>query len=111
MRMSDVEIVERVVLAMVGEGARAFEDRVVATPAEFDLATVFGTGFAPFRGGLLKYVDSVGAANICERMDAHRAMADVAERGDGAQRFEPADILRRLAEEGGTFHGLKDSPA
>ena len=84
---------------------------MVATPAEFDLATVFGTGFAPFRGGLLKYVDSVGAANICERMDAHRAMADVAERGDGAQRFEPADILRRLAEAGGTFHDLKDSPA
>ncbi len=111
MRMSDVEIVERVVLAMVGEGARAFEDRVVATPAEFDLATVFGTGFAPFRGGLLKYVDSVGAGNICERMDAHRAMADVVERGAAAERFEPAEILRRLAEEGGTFHGLADSSA
>jgi len=105
MRMSDVEVVERVVLAMVGEGARAFEDGVVASAAEFDLATVFGTGFAPFRGGLLKYVDSVGADNICERMDAHRAMADVAERGEAAQRFDAAPILRELAASGGTFHG------
>ena len=80
-------------------------------PAEFDLATVFGTGFAPFRGGLLKYVDSVGAANICDRMDAHRAMADVAERGEAAQRFEPASVLRQLAADGGTFHGLTDPPA
>ncbi len=105
MLMSDRDIVDRIVLAMVGEGARAFEERVVATAAEFDLATVFGTGFAPFRGGLLGYADSIGAARLVSMLERHAAMPDVAERGPAAARFEPAAVLKELAEAGETFHG------
>ena len=65
---------------MMGEGARAFDERVVATAQEFDLATVFGTGFAPFRGGLLKYADTVGAKRVVALMDKHRGMKDGAAR-------------------------------
>ena len=105
MAMSDETLVERIVLAMIGEGARAFEERVVATAQEFDLATVFGTGFAPFRGGLLKYADAVGAERLIALLDKHRSMPDVQERGQAAQRFEPSSLLRDLARSGGTFHG------
>ncbi|MEM6675717.1 MAG: 3-hydroxyacyl-CoA dehydrogenase NAD-binding domain-containing protein [Planctomycetota bacterium] len=111
MSLDDETLVERIVLAMLGEGARAMEERVVETPTEFDLATVFGTGFAPFRGGLLKYADAVGAQEIVSRMDAHRAMPDVAARGAAAARFEPAAILRLQAETGGSFHGTADRPS
>ncbi len=112
MSMSDEQIVERVVLAMIGEGARAFEERVVETAQEFDLATVFGTGFAPFRGGLLKYADAVGAKRIVELMDKHRNMPDVRARGEGpGQRFEPTAHLREMAFSDMTFHGAKPGEA
>ena len=103
MTMSDEMIVQRLVLAMLGEGARAFEERVVETPEEFDLATVFGTGFAPFRGGLLSYADELGAERVCQLMDAMRRSPDVAERGEAAERFEPAPVLRELAKTGASF--------
>ncbi|MFT6831359.1 MAG: 3-hydroxyacyl-CoA dehydrogenase/enoyl-CoA hydratase/3-hydroxybutyryl-CoA epimerase [Planctomycetota bacterium] len=112
MSMSDEQIVERIVLAMMGEGARAFEERVVATAQEFDLATVFGTGFAPFRGGLLKYADTVGAKRVVALMDKHRAMKGVAARGAGAaERFEPTKHLREMAFSDLRFHDGAPSKA
>ena len=95
MLMSDRDIVDRIVLAMVGEGARAFEERVVATAAEFDLATVFGTGFAPFRGGLLKYVDLGGGR---QHLRAHGRPSRHGGRGR-ARRRRPA--LSRRTSSGG----------
>lgn len=105
MSMDDERITQRIVLAMLAEGARAHDERVVATAAEFDLATVFGTGFAPFRGGLLRYADTLGAERLCRLLDEHRTMADVVERGAAAARFEPTEALREMARTGGTFHG------
>lgn len=105
MTYPDELLVERMVLAMLGEGARAYEERVVATATEFDLATVFGTGFAPFRGGLLRHADTLGSQRVVDRLAFHRAMPDVAERGAAAERFAPAAVLTELAAEGGSFHG------
>lgn len=105
MAMSDQDITDRIVLAMVGEGARAYEERVVATATEFDLATVFGTGFAPFRGGMLSYADSLGADRILKMLERHANMPDVLERGAAAARFHPAEVLKELAEAKSTFHG------
>ena len=50
------------------EAARALEEEVVVGPRELDLATVFGMGFAPFRGGLLRYADARGLSAIVERL-------------------------------------------
>ena len=98
--LRDEELVDRMVLAMVNEAARCLEEKVVATSRELDLATVFGTGFAPFRGGVLRYADARGAAKIVERLDVLAASDEVAERGAGAARFQPAELLRRHAETG-----------
>ena len=52
---------------MVNECALALDqDKIVETPHEVDLAMIMGTGFPPFRGGLLKYADHVGAQYIAE---------------------------------------------
>jgi len=48
--------------------ALALDERVVARPEDVDLAMVLGTGFPPFRGGLLRYADSVGIGAIVERL-------------------------------------------
>ncbi len=102
--LSDKEIVERCVLAMLNEAARCFEERVVASAQELDLATVFGTGFAPFRGGLLRYCDSRGARGIVGALEAIHGEPDVHERGPASARFAPAQILRDLAANHGRFH-------
>ncbi len=102
---STEEIVDRTVLAMLNEAARALEEEVVAGPRELDLATVFGMGFAPFRGGLLRYADRRGLPAIVERL---RLLADkqgVGDRASGRPRFEPAPLLVELARDGRHFHG------
>src|SRR5688572_819640 len=86
---------ERMVLVMVNEGARCLEEHVVATPALLDLAMILGTGFPPFRGGLLRYADTLGPSSAVER-------ARVLESAHGP-RFAPPDLLGRVAGIGGRF--------
>ena len=102
--LSDLEIVERCVLAMLNEAARCFEERVVGSAQELDLATVFGTGFAPFRGGLLRYCDARGAQQVVDALEGIHGEPDVHERGAAAARFAPAQVLRDLASNGGRFY-------
>lgn len=84
------ECIERGVFAMVNECSRALlDDKIVETPHEVDLAMIMGTGFPPFRGGLLKHADKVGADYIV------KALAEYAEKR-GAKRLAPADALKRV---------------
>ncbi len=86
----------RTILAMVNEAARVLEDGIAASPGDVDLAMITGTGFPPFRGGLLRYADDVGVAAIFTRLtDLARAL--------GA-RFEPAILIRDLAAAGRGFY-------
>lgn len=87
---------ERLVMAMVNEAAWALGEGVVATPHEVDLAMIFGTGFAPFRGGLLRHADAVGT----------RACLEAVERLQAAhgRRFTPAPFLADLARSGRAFY-------
>lgn len=102
--LNETEIAERAVLAMLAEAARALEERVVASARELDLATVFGMGFAPFRGGLLAWADSIGARGIVAKLESIAREPDVATRPGGPERFAPCELLRTLAESGRTFH-------
>ncbi len=88
-------LVERMVLAMINEAARCLEERVVADAGAIDLAMIFGAGFPPFRGGLLRHADTLGLARVETRLIALRA-----EKGE---RFAPSALLSRLAAEGGSF--------
>jgi 3-hydroxyacyl-CoA dehydrogenase/enoyl-CoA hydratase/3-hydroxybutyryl-CoA epimerase len=102
--LTDQEIVDRAVLAMLDEAARALEEEVVATPADLDLATVMGMGFPPFRGGLLRHADAVGAHAVVEALRRIAGAPDVAAREGGRERFEPADSLSAMATKLARFH-------
>lgn len=90
---------ERMVLAMVNESARVVEEGLVAGPDQVDLAMIFGAGFPPYRGGVLRYADTTGLKPIVDRL---RSLA--AEKGT---RFEPCALLVSMAASGETFSGLK----
>jgi 3-hydroxyacyl-CoA dehydrogenase len=62
------QIVDRLLDVMVNEAALVLEEHVVTRPEDVDLAMVFGTGFPPFRGGLLRYADAAGIGAIVERL-------------------------------------------
>lgn len=96
--MSDEAIVDRLILSMVNEAARCMEESVTATATDLDLATVFGMGFAPFRGGLLHYAESEGWDSIVKRLEAIAASPDVLGRPGGGAKFSPCDWLRSMAE-------------
>jgi len=87
---------ERMVLVMVNEAAICLEDGVVREPRDVDVAMVYGTGFPPFRGGLLRYADSIGPAVLVDRLsrlaDAH------------GERFRPAGLLRDMVREERRFY-------
>jgi len=68
-QMSPEEIVQRTVWPMIAEAERAMEDGIFSDPSDCDLAMIFGTGFPPFRGGLLKYADSIGINVIQAKLD------------------------------------------
>jgi 3-hydroxyacyl-CoA dehydrogenase/enoyl-CoA hydratase/3-hydroxybutyryl-CoA epimerase len=81
-RLSQAAIAQRALLAMLNEAARALEERVVESARELDLATIFGMGFPPFRGGLLAWADEIGPSEVAVRMNALHAGTN--------PRFEPA---------------------
>ncbi len=101
---SDAGILDQLLLSMLNEAARCLEEAVVETPRELDLASVFGMGFAPFRGGLLRWADTLGAKEIVARLRRIADAPDVLARREGPKRFLPADLVLSMAESGGRFH-------
>ncbi len=94
--LSRKELQERMVLLMVNEAARCLEEKIVTEPADVDFAMIMGTGFAPFRGGPLRYADSVGAAALVARMDRLAA--------NGSAHFAPCALLCAMAANGRKFY-------
>jgi 3-hydroxyacyl-CoA dehydrogenase/enoyl-CoA hydratase/3-hydroxybutyryl-CoA epimerase len=88
-------LVERMVLPMVNEAARCLDERIVAHPGQLDLALIMGTGFPPFRGGLCRWADGEGLAQVLR--DLERLAESV------APRFQPCPALRRVASAGGFY--------
>jgi 3-hydroxyacyl-CoA dehydrogenase / enoyl-CoA hydratase / 3-hydroxybutyryl-CoA epimerase len=91
------ELEERMVFLMVNEAACCLEEQIVAEAADVDFAMIMGTGFAPFRGGPLRYADSLGAEKIVG------AMENLVDRG--AEHFEPCALLKKMAAAGKKFYG------
>ncbi|HYH46831.1 MAG TPA: 3-hydroxyacyl-CoA dehydrogenase family protein, partial [Thermoanaerobaculia bacterium] len=97
---SDQEIVERCWLQMINETARCMAEGILTDPAQVDIAVLFGFGFPPFRGGLLREADRVGLAAVVEKLERYAQL-----HGPQGQRLEPAPLLRDMARRGATFHG------
>ena len=87
---------QRMVLGMVNESARCLADGVVEDPADIDFAMISGTSFAPFRGGPLRYADSIGAGKLVELM---QRLAK-----SGATQLAPCALLIEMARSGKSFY-------
>lgn len=98
--IGDEEIVERLVYALLNEGAKILDEGIAAKAGDIDMVYLFGYGFPPFRGGPMRYADEVGLFNVVRAMRRYAA-ADVDGRQAGA--WEPAPLLAALAADGKTF--------
>lgn len=96
-KMDSQEVIDRGVFAMINEAALALlEDKIVESAEEVDVAMIFGTGFPPFRGGLLKYADAVGVESLVERLEMFETKYSA--------RFKPTKPLRDLVNNNKTFY-------
>jgi len=89
--MDEVEIQKRVILPMINEASIILEEGLVASAAEVDLALIYGIGFPPFRGGLLKYADFEGLDKICKDIERFGESVD-------ADRYNLSPYLKKLAQ-------------
>ena len=90
--LTDQDIVEHVMLGVVNEACRCLDEGIAIRASDIDVACVMGMGFPAYRGGLMKWADTLGAKNIYEKLAAWtKAFGPV---------YEPSDFLKRKAEKG-----------
>ncbi len=95
-KLSNKEIVDRMLARAINEAAYMIQEGICDRPQDMDLAMVYGTGFPPYRGGILRYADTWGIRNIYEYLLK-------LEKEHGV-RFKPAPLLKEMAESGRTFY-------
>lgn len=71
---SDEEIANRMMLPMLNEVVRCLEEKIIASPAEADMALVYGLGFPPFRGGACRYMDTLGNSTVVDQAKRYTAL-------------------------------------
>jgi 3-hydroxyacyl-CoA dehydrogenase len=98
-RIEDAEIVDRLVYALVNEGARLLDEGIAARASDIDVVYLAGYGFPRYRGGPMFYADRVGLARVLERI---REFARNPHGDPGS--WTPAPLLERLAGSGRAFN-------
>ncbi|MDF2463366.1 MAG: 3-hydroxybutyryl-CoA epimerase-like protein [Ramlibacter sp.] len=98
-KISDEEIVQRLVFSLVNEGARILEDGIASKASDIDMVYLTGYGFPIHRGGPMLYADQVGLFNVVQAMKRFQKNPR-----DDASFWEPAPLLAKLAAEGKTFN-------
>jgi 3-hydroxyacyl-CoA dehydrogenase len=98
-KISDEEIVQRLVFSLVNEAAHILEEGIASKASDIDMVYITGYGFPIYRGGPMLYADQIGLFNVVQAM--HRFAANP---HDDAEFWKPAPLLARLAAEGKTFN-------
>jgi 3-hydroxyacyl-CoA dehydrogenase len=98
-KISDEEIVQRLVFALVNEAANIVEEGIANKASDIDIVYIFGYGFPAHRGGPMNYADELGLFNVVQAMNrfAQNPL-------DDAKFWTPAPLLAKLAAEGKTFN-------
>ncbi len=94
----DQEIVDRYMTAMISEAARVLEDGIAQRPVDIDVVFLMGYGFPRFRGGPLHYADTIGAAELIQRIEGYAR--------EDAHYWQVPNLLRKMAADGTTFADL-----
>jgi 3-hydroxyacyl-CoA dehydrogenase/enoyl-CoA hydratase/3-hydroxybutyryl-CoA epimerase len=95
LRLNEEELTHRLIFLMVNEAARCVEEGVVGSPEDADYGMILGTGFAPFRGGPLRFAEHFGLKEIVEELER---LARTEEK------FTPCEILKKHARDGTKFY-------
>ncbi|MFH4726364.1 fatty acid oxidation complex subunit alpha FadB [Vibrio diabolicus] len=91
-------IIQRMMIPMINEVVLCLQEGIIATPQEADMALVYGLGFPPFRGGVFRYLDSVGIAEYVEMAKQHAEL--------GAM-YQVPQMLIDMAAKGESFYGAQ----
>ena len=97
-QISDQEIVERLIYALVNEGAYILEEGIAQRASDIDMVYLTGYGFPPYRGGPMFYADTVGLDKVLAAIEGFR-------KGYMGEVWKPAPLLVKLAKEGKRFNG------
>jgi 3-hydroxyacyl-CoA dehydrogenase/enoyl-CoA hydratase/carnithine racemase len=95
-KSSHKEILDRMLARAINEAVFMIEEGICDRPQDMDLAMVYGTGFPPYRGGILRYADAWGIRNVYEHLLKLEQEHGV--------RFKPAPLLKEMAESGRMFY-------
>ena len=96
-KSSHKEIVDRMLARAINEAAYMIQEGICDRPQDMDLAMIYGTGFPPYRGGILRYADAWGIRNVYVHLLKMEKEHGV--------RFKPASLIKEMAESGRTFYG------
>ena len=88
------EIIARMMIPMINECIRCLEEGIVASAEEADMGLIYGLGFPPFRGGVFRYVDTMGVAAFVELADKYAHLGPM---------YQVTDNTRKMAAEGASF--------
>ena len=94
--VSDEDIINWMMIPLCMETVRCLEDGIVETAAEADMGLIYGIGFPLFRGGALRYIDSIGVAEFVALADTYADLGAL---------YHPTEKLREMAKNGQTFFG------
>ena len=94
-KISAEEITDRLFLPMLTEASRVLTEGIVREPADVDMGLILGIGFPPFRGGILRWADSLGLPKVLEKLKRYEAL--------GA-RFHPTEQMKQLAAANRKFY-------
>jgi 3-hydroxyacyl-CoA dehydrogenase/enoyl-CoA hydratase/carnithine racemase len=94
--MSNQEIMDAMMALAINEAALMMEEGICDRPQDMDLAMIYGTGFPPYRGGILRYADKWGMKNVYDKLVELEAQY--------GPRFAPAGKVKEMAESGQTFY-------
>jgi len=93
--LNEEELARRLIFLMVNEAARCVEERVIGSPEDADYGMILGTGFAPFRGGPLRYAEHFGLDKVVDELERL---------AQSEEKFSPCEIFRKHAREGTKFY-------
>jgi len=94
--VTDEDIINFMMIPLCLETVRCLEDNIVETAAEADMGLIYGIGFPPFRGGALRYIDSIGVAEFVALADKYADLGPL---------YHPTAKLREMAANGQRFYG------
>lgn len=95
-------IIERTMIPMINEVVLCLEEEIIASAQEADMALVYGLGFPPFRGGVFRYLDTIGVANYVAMAEKYASLGAL---------YQVPQLLKSMAQQGKSFYSAQQASA